>query len=241
MQNKEAEKKFFDSFVADQAYDVFDARGYERLVSEFNALVKPLKGQSLLDVGCGTGAFAEQLKHLGLRITGIDLSFKSVSMACGASPLHSWALGDAERLPFKNGAFDILSFSGILHHLPSLGKVFAEGLRVLRPGGKVFAYDPNGRNPAMWLYRSPGSPFRTRTGWTINERLLYREELKAGLIDAGFTDVACSAISGVSFKYVKSRLGKRLLGIYNLMDTCLDKSPLRSRFGAFLISYARKP
>ncbi len=147
MQNKEAEKKFFDSFVTAQAYDVFDARGYERLVSEFKALVKPLKGQNLLDVGCGTGAFAEQLKHLGLSITGIDLSFNSVSMACAASPLYSWALGDAERLPFKNGAFDIVSFSGIFHHLPSLERVFAEGLRVLKPGGRVFAYDPNGRKP----------------------------------------------------------------------------------------------
>lgn len=241
MQNKEAEKVFFNAFATDQAYDVFDSRGYQRLVREFVELVNPAKGESLLDVGCGTGAFIEQLKSMRLSVTGIDLSSNSISMALAASPWGSWTVGDAENLPFADNAFDILTFSGILHHLPDLENILKESRRVLKTGGRIFGYDPNGRNPAMWLYRSPMSPFHSRVGVTVNERLLLAEEVEKGLADAGFTDVACNAISGVRFKYVKSGLVKRLLGIYNLMDACLDSTPLRGRFGAFLISYARKP
>ena len=241
MQNKEAEKVFFNSFTTDQAYDVFHSRGYQRLVREFIEIVNPMEGESLLDVGCGTGAFINQLKSMLLSVTGIDLSSNSISMALAASPWCSWTVGDAESLPFADKSFDILTFSGILHHLPDLAKILGESRRVLKPGGRVFGYDPNGRNPAMWLYRSPMSPLHSRAGVTVNERLLLAEEVETSLAEAGFTDVACSAISGVSFKYVESSLVKRLLGIYNFMDSCLDKTPLRRRFGTFLISYARKP
>lgn len=241
MQDKEAEKAFFDSFARSQSYDVFDARGYRRLVSEFVELVNPVEGEKLLDVGCGTGAFVQQLKELALCVTGIDLSFNCVSLALAESGPSSWMVGDAEHLPFADNEFDIITFSGILHHLPNPGKAMAESLRVLKAGGRVFGYDPNGWNPAMWLFRSPSSPFSSRKGWTVNERLLFAKDLEKSLVESGFADVTCSAISGVCYKYVESTLLKRLLGFYNFMDTCLQKTPFESRFGAFLISFARKP
>jgi ubiquinone/menaquinone biosynthesis C-methylase UbiE len=95
MQNKEAEKVFFNSFTTDQAYDVFHSRGYQRLVREFIEIVNPMEGESLLDVGCGTGAFINQLKSMLLSVTGIDLSSNSISMALAASPWCSWTVGDA--------------------------------------------------------------------------------------------------------------------------------------------------
>jgi hypothetical protein len=113
--------------------------------------------------------------------------------------------------------------------------------RLLKHEDRVFAYDPNGRNPAMWLYKSPQSPFSSRERRTVNERLLICKEVKSGLAKAGFKDVASVGDSGITYKYLKNPLIKRLLTIYNLMDICFDKTGLSHRHGTFLISYGRKP
>jgi SAM-dependent methyltransferase len=241
MQNKQAEKAFFDAFAEEQEYDVFDERGYERLLREFIALVKPSKGETLLDVGCGSGAFVDQLKFMGLRTTGIDISFNNVRIAAEKSSESAFLVADAEQLPFADREFDVVTLSGLLHHLPSLDKTLSESRRILKPGGRVFAYDPNGRNPAMWLYRSPRSPVHSREGLTVNERLLVSDEIENCLIGAGFRDVSSRGVSGIGFKYVKSSLLKKLLPTYNFLDRCLDRTPFGRRFGAFLVSYGLNP
>jgi SAM-dependent methyltransferase len=240
MQDKNAEQVFFDAFAQEQAYDVLDDRGYKRLLREFAALVRPSPAESLLDIGCGSGAFAEQLRFSGLRITGIDLSFNNVRLASEKSKDSSFAVADAETLPFGDNEFDIVTFSGVLHHLPVLDKTLSETHRILKPGGRIFAYDPNGRNPAMWLYRSPRSPLHSREGWTVNERLLFSEEIEGAFRAAGFHDARSRGVSGIGFTYVKSRLVRTLLPVYNFLDGLLDKTPLGHRMGVFLVSYAQK-
>lgn len=240
MQDKDAEKLFFDQFAAEHHYDVFDERGYERLIREFVALVKPAPRETLLDLGCGTGAFTERLKFLGPRITGIDISWNNVASAAAALPNCAFVVGDAEQLPFPDEAFHIVTFSGMLHHLPDMDKALVETRRVLKPGGRVFAYDPNGRNPAMWLYRDPRSPFHSREGWTVNERLLRANEVESSFIRAGFAHAISRGVSGIGYTYVRNRAIRKLLPLYNFLDGCLDRTPVSRHFGAFLISYAEK-
>ncbi len=241
MQNKKAEKAFFAEFAADRKYDVFDERGYQRLLQEFSRLVRSSRGERFLDIGCGTGAFTGRLTRLGLTGVALDLSLHNVRLASSEFPEADFLAGDAEALPFSDNQFDIVTFSGILHHLASMHGALAESYRVLKPGGRLFAYDPNGRNPAMWLYRNPRSPFSSREGWTVNERLLLSEDIESGLHRAGFRDAISVAVSGISYIYVKNSVLRRLLTIYNIFDTCLDKTPLSRRHGAFLISYATRP
>ena len=83
MQNKRAEREFFDNFVQQKEYDVFDERGYRRIIIEFDSLIERGAGldKILLDVGCGTGAFTRRLKNNKDLILGVDISFKSVSLA----------------------------------------------------------------------------------------------------------------------------------------------------------------
>jgi SAM-dependent methyltransferase len=241
MQNKEAEKAFFNEFAAEQECDVFDEGGYKRLLKEFSLRVKPLPNETFLDIGCGTGAFTQHLTLIGLRGIGLDISINNIRSASSKLPEVAFTVGDTEILPFRDNEFDTVTLSGILHHLPCLEKALGESYRVLKPEGRIFAYDPNGRNPAMWLYRSPQSPFSSREGRTINERLLICEEIESSLAKAHFRDVSSVGVSGITYKYVKNSLIKRLLTIYNLMDICLDNTGLSHRYGTFLISYGRKP
>lgn len=241
MQNKKAEKDFFDNFVEEKEYDVFEERGYQRIILEFNRLInKSGASKILLDVGCGTGSFTRHLNNNKDLILGVDISFNSVSLASKISEGCHFFSGDCEDLPFANNTIDTVIFSGILHHLPAMDKSLKECFRILKSGGTFFAYDPNGMNPAMYLYRNPVSPLSTRKGWTENERLLYKQEILDVLNKTGFSNVVSKGISGVTFKYVGSSVGMKILKIYNFFDLSLGFLGLADKFGSFLISYGKK-
>jgi ubiquinone/menaquinone biosynthesis C-methylase UbiE len=240
MHNKRAEKDFFNKFVQQKEYDVFDERGYRRILSEFNSLVSAGGGRVLLDVGCGTGAFTKRLKNNNDLTLGVDISFKSVFFAKSVADGCYFFSGDAEDLPFRDESIDIVVFSGVIHHLPTMDNALAECFRIMKSGGEFFAYDPNGMNPAMWLYRSPKSPLSTRKGWTENERLLRRQEISSALKKAGFSNMISKGISGVTYKYVGTKIGMKILTLYNLFDLSLGHFGLSDRFGSFLVSYGRK-
>ena len=99
---------------------------------------------SVLDVGCGTG---ELLREVGLRFpetarTGLDLSANMLAVAReklgGAVELVQ---GDAERLPFADGRFEVLLCNDSFHHYPNPGAAAAEFARVLQPGGVLLLGD----------------------------------------------------------------------------------------------------
>jgi ubiquinone/menaquinone biosynthesis C-methylase UbiE len=241
MQDKQAEKAFFDQLAEVKEYDVFDENGYERLISLFTQIIRPLPGEAFLDVGCGTGAFTGRLAAIGLGGIGIDLSKSSVRKASSKFPDVDFVVADAENLPFRADLFDVVIFSGVLHHLASMGDALKESHRVLKSGGRIFTYDPNRRHPAMWLYRSPMSPFSSREGLTVNERLLISEDIEYAMNEAGFVSGASFGVSGITYKYVQDSFVRKLLKLYNFLDTCLDKTLMRHHYGSFLISCATKP
>jgi SAM-dependent methyltransferase len=103
-----------------------------------------------LEIGAGTGYFS--LNLLQARIvrdaTCTDISPGMVT-TLGANArrlgLQVRTLrADAESLPFPDQSYDLVLGHAVLHHLPDLGRAFAEFHRVLRPGGRiVFAGEPS--------------------------------------------------------------------------------------------------
>ncbi len=91
----------------------------------------------VLDVGCGTGTL---LQALSQRLApghsvGLDLSH-GMSRAARARARHSRLLtGDAEALPFHDGAFDLVVSTSTFQWLPRLDEAVAEARRVLAPRG----------------------------------------------------------------------------------------------------------
>jgi ubiquinone/menaquinone biosynthesis C-methylase UbiE len=103
---------------------------------------------SLLDIGCGTGAFLREVKrnHPRLGVTGLDLSQPYLRVA--RRRLQPWSRarlieGAAEAMPFADSEFDIVSCLYLFHELPARVRraVVAEIRRVLKPGGTLILVD----------------------------------------------------------------------------------------------------
>ena len=240
-QNTAAEKKFFDSFTESMEYDVFSDAGYARVIEEFERVVKPVAGEKCLDLGCGTGAFTQRFASLGLSVTGIDLSKNSVKIPRQKVKSARFIGGDITKLPFKNNSIDIVCFSEVLHHFPRTAvPALKEALRVLKPSGRCIGIDPNGRNLAMILFRDPRPPLHSTEGRTENERMVYAETLKREYAQAGFENARAWAVSNIPYKFVYGTLAKLFLIPYNAYDFLLGHSPLATRYGSVLISFAKK-
>ena len=104
----------------------------------------------------------------------------------------------------------------------------------------MFAYDPNMRNPVMWLLRDEKSPIRSIRGITRNERLLTSEEVGTVLAEEGFRAISVCAMSGIGFKHVEGKFTQLLLPIYNVWEHLFARMPWSRRFGSFIISSAKK-
>lgn len=95
----------------------------------------------VLDVACGTGVVAVTAARLGARVTGLDLTPELLERARENARIAGveieWHEGDAEKLPFADGTFDVVvsQFGHIFAPRPPIA--VAEMLRVLKSGGTI--------------------------------------------------------------------------------------------------------
>jgi SAM-dependent methyltransferase len=106
-------------------------------VKEFFGLKEPLR--RALDVGCGTGLSTAALRELASGVVGVDASAAMLAHAARRAGV-AYVLADAARLPFGEGAFDLLTVSQALHWLDR-AKFFGEARRVLGARGRLVVYD----------------------------------------------------------------------------------------------------
>lgn len=104
-------------------------------------------GDSVLDVGCGTGEDALAIAHrVGSdgRVVGVDASEEMVATARDRGEDEtrvSFRVADAESLPFDDDAFDVARTDRVLQHLERPESAVSELGRVTRPGGRVAVTD----------------------------------------------------------------------------------------------------
>ena len=104
-------------------------------------------GLRVLDVGCGSGRFAETLSQHGYECYGITISSQEAALA--KDRMKRVIVGDAEQmseLPFPAGFFDIVIFSDVLEHLREPRRALELIKPYVRPGGSVVASIPNVAN-----------------------------------------------------------------------------------------------
>lgn len=98
-------------------------------------LVKPEKGENLLDVGCGTGYFSFHFHQLGLKVTGLDSSEDMLDVA--RSKIEGkrgieFISGEATNLPSPDNSFDIVTLITSLGFIKEANKAVEEAFRVAR-------------------------------------------------------------------------------------------------------------
>lgn len=162
-------------------------------------------GDVILDVGCGTGWFAAGLRRVRPDVVaiGLDLSAGMLgkAAAAGAGPLVQ---GDATRLPFADGAVDVVVGRGVLHHLPDPVAALREWRRVMHPAGAVVLSSeptPVVETHGAWLLsgllRLPGmrgglsaqDEFWELAAMAANLHTFTADELRRLAGEAGFHDV----------------------------------------------------
>jgi len=123
---------------------------YSTIVAE--ALSEPT--QSVLDIGCGTGALLSliQEQNKTAQVFGIDLSGEMIKIAKAKLGKDvDLRVSDSEKLPFKNESFDVVTCTFSFHHYPNALIVLSEMRRVLKKSGKLIVADPLAPAPLRQL------------------------------------------------------------------------------------------
>lgn len=107
--------------------------------------LEPLRGTTLLDLGCGVGWGLRVACERGgaARAVGLDFAGTALSRARRLFPAAGWVQGDGLSLPFPDASFDRVFSFGSMEHFPDVAKGFGELRRVLRPGGLAVSVVPN--------------------------------------------------------------------------------------------------
>ena len=152
-----------------------------------------IAGCKLLDIGCGLGAIDELLVrvHGASSVVGVDIDPQLVErmqtrMAlAGLGDRIEGRCVDGGPLPFENATFDVVFSKDSMVQIPDKAAIFAEILRVLRPGGRFIASD--------WLRGGSGAYSPEMLEFFRLEGIAYNmaslEESAAALRAAGFGDV----------------------------------------------------
>lgn len=176
------------------------ARAYDRLRPQdeawwarFDALVEvgDLRGRRVLDVGCGTGALAAALaERAAARVWGVEPSEEMLAEArARATRGVSLKRGRAEQLPFRDGWFERVTMSLVVH-LVERTAAFAEARRVLGADGRIaVATFDHAHFDTYWL-----NPWFPSIAEIDRARFPTHSGLQAELEAAGFRDVTARAL-----------------------------------------------
>lgn len=140
----------FDPFMLD--HKPFMIPVYEHVFSSF---FNESAG-NLLDVGCGTGLYWPVLSRYCKSIVGVDFSKAMISEASRLvtekNIINAEALvQNGENLDFPDESFDSILCMDVLHHIPDIKNAISNFHRILKPGGRLFAVEPNTFNPLIFI------------------------------------------------------------------------------------------
>ena len=189
--------------------------------ARFDALVRlgELRGQRVLDVGCGTGAVAAALADkAAAKVWGVEQSAEMLAVARARVPSGvGLKQGRAEELPFRDAWFDRVLYSLVIH-LVDRPRALAEAARVLVDDGRVvvatFAHEHFDRYWAARFFPSLAGVDRAR--------FPTEEGLAIELIAAGFADVHSVRVSSretLDRDLAIERLRGRHISTFDLLDS----------------------
>ena len=178
------------------------------------ALAHLVPGESVLEVGCGTGEMAMRARaRSGPRgaVAGIDPSLEMIAVArrkaARAKLDIDYRVASVEALPFADATFDVVLSSLMMHHLPEdlKPRALAEIRRVLKPGGRLLVVD---------LTEPTSRLGRLAPVWLAHRRLPGDVRDLPGLLEAaGFSAVVAGPTGFGYLGFVQGRAGQSPLTV----------------------------
>jgi ubiquinone/menaquinone biosynthesis C-methylase UbiE len=134
--------EIFDELT--ERYDQWFETPIGRLIKRYESdlileLLSPLRGEKILDAGCGSGVFTLDILDKGTNIVGLELSLPMLMVAIKKTEEYSF-LGiqsDMTNLPFMDNAFDKVVSVTAIEFIKDARGVISEFFRVTKPGGRI--------------------------------------------------------------------------------------------------------
>jgi SAM-dependent methyltransferase len=176
----------------------------------------------ILDVGCGTGANLELLGRFG-EAEGVDVSEEALAF-CRARGLERVRHGAAEKLPYEDGAFDLVTALDVVEHLDDDVAGLREMRRVLRKGGRALLFVP----AFMFLWGVQDDVSNHRRRYTLSG-------LRRVVQEAGF-EVERATYANISFfaPILAGRLLMRATGLRPASENNINIGALNGLLGRVL-------
>ena len=180
---------------------VWASGDYDRIAQSIQAVADHVvrsarirTGERVLDIACGTGNTALMARARGAAVTGLDLTPELLAIARKRAAAAdyadiAWKEGDAEDLPFPDGAFDAVVSSCGLMFAPDQAKVAAEVARVTRRGGRIAIQAWTGAGGVGRMFRVTNRYFPAPAG--VPSPFEWGDEVKVkALLGSSFGDYA---------------------------------------------------
>ncbi|MBD0329841.1 MAG: methyltransferase domain-containing protein [Thermoleophilia bacterium] len=111
--------------------------GYQSYSEPFFAEIVPPPGRRTLEVGCGEGRVARDLRARGHDVVAVDAVPRLVEAARDADPDGEYLVADATQLPFADAGFDLVVAHNTLMDVEDMPAAVGEAARVLERGGRI--------------------------------------------------------------------------------------------------------
>jgi SAM-dependent methyltransferase len=184
-------------------YDSYVGRWSRRVAERFLPWLDVGRGAAWVDIGCGTGVLSRTILELEDpdSVVGVDPSsaFLSAARTSIRDPRVMFVEGAAEAMPLAAASADAVVGGLMLNFVPDVGRALAEMRRVVRPESVVAAYvwDYAGEMQLIrrfWDAAAALDPAAAELDQGARYPICRPEALEAAFADAGFEEVAVSAI-----------------------------------------------